>query len=301
MRFNVHGGHSLRCRGASGLLDETNEDRKVKNALISLLRSQGHTVYDCTDDVGSTQKQNLHNIVNKCNAHKVDLDISIHLNAGGGHGCEVYGYSNKMSGVGARVSANIASALGITNRGFKVRTNLYVLHKTNSPAILVECCFVDSATDKAHWNVDKCARAIAEGVTGKAITESAKPAPAPAPAPKPSTSSSNKISVDGVWGKGTNRRLQQWLGMRTVDGIISNQPVSAKKVLISIDPKGWEFETGGKGSPTISALQKRLGIGADGKLGPNTIKAIQRWVGATADGVAGPKTVRALQNKLNSL
>ena len=29
--YNVHGGHSLQCRGASGFLDEVNEDRKVKN------------------------------------------------------------------------------------------------------------------------------------------------------------------------------------------------------------------------------------------------------------------------------
>ena len=34
MKVNVHGGHSLRCRGASGLLDEVNEDRAVKNAYI---------------------------------------------------------------------------------------------------------------------------------------------------------------------------------------------------------------------------------------------------------------------------
>lgn len=28
--YNVHGGHSLVCRGASELLDEVNEDRKDK-------------------------------------------------------------------------------------------------------------------------------------------------------------------------------------------------------------------------------------------------------------------------------
>ena len=43
--YNVHAGHSLVCRGASGLLDEVNEDRKVKNKVIELLRKEGHTVY----------------------------------------------------------------------------------------------------------------------------------------------------------------------------------------------------------------------------------------------------------------
>ena len=46
--YNVHGGHSLQCRGASGFLDEVNEDRKVKNKVIELLRAAGNTVYDCT-------------------------------------------------------------------------------------------------------------------------------------------------------------------------------------------------------------------------------------------------------------
>ena len=37
MNFNIHGGHSLKCRGASGLLDEVNEDRKVKIHILYLL------------------------------------------------------------------------------------------------------------------------------------------------------------------------------------------------------------------------------------------------------------------------
>lgn len=167
--YNVHGGHSLICRGASGLLDEVNEDRKVKNKVIELLRAEGHTVYDCTDDSGRTQGQNLSAIVRKCNAHKVDLDVSIHLNAGGGTGVEVENYNSNTAAISNRICANISSALGIRNRGTKYMTDLYVLRNTNSPAILIECCFVDNATDKAAWNVDKCAKAIVEGILNKSI------------------------------------------------------------------------------------------------------------------------------------
>lgn len=39
--YNVHGGHSLICRGASGLLEEVNEDRAVKNKVIEYLRKAG--------------------------------------------------------------------------------------------------------------------------------------------------------------------------------------------------------------------------------------------------------------------
>lgn len=171
MRINVHGGHSLKCRGASGYLDEVNEDRKVKNRVIEMLRANGHTVYDCTDDNGASQKANLRAIVNKCNSHSVDLDVSIHLNAGGGTGTEVYVYSNKSKAKdeATRIAEKVSNTLGIRNRGVKTKTNLYVLRRTNSPALLVECCFVDNAKDKAHWNAEKCAKAIVEGILNKSV------------------------------------------------------------------------------------------------------------------------------------
>lgn len=174
MRINVHGGHSLKCRGASGYLDEVNEDRKVKNRVIELLRANGHTVYDCTDDNSTSQNANLRAIVNKCNSHSVDLDVSIHLNAGGGTGTEVYVYNNssKAKDEATRIAEKISNTLGIRNRGVKTSTQLYVLRKTKSPALLIECCFVDNATDKAHWNVEKCAKAIVEGILNKSVETS---------------------------------------------------------------------------------------------------------------------------------
>ncbi len=192
MNFNIHGGHSLKCRGASGLLDEVNEDRAVKNKVIALLRNEGHTVYDCTDDNGKDQNSNLKAIVSKCNDHKVDLDVSIHLNAGGGTGTEVYIYSDnsKSKDEAERIAKNISNTLGIRNRGVKVSKNLYVLRKTNSPALLIECCFVDNATDKAHWNADKCAKAIVEGILNKSVNEHVE-----TPTPKPQTNTSSALGT----------------------------------------------------------------------------------------------------------
>ena len=189
MIINVHGGHSLKCRGATGLLDEVNEDRAVKNRVIELLRANGHTVYDCTDDVGKTQNANLRNIVRKCNDHKVDLDVSIHLNAGGGTGTEVYVYSDnsKAKDEAERIVKNISNTLGIRNRGVKTSTKLYVLRKTNSPALLVECCFVDNAIDKVKWNADKCAKAIVEGILNKSVNEH--------PTPKPQSNASSTLGT----------------------------------------------------------------------------------------------------------
>ena len=184
--YNVHGGHSLVCRGASGYLDEVNEDRKVKNRVISALQSAGHTVYDCTDDAGKTQGRNLASIVAKCNAHAVDLDVSIHLNAGGGTGVEVWCYDEKTKDIAAAICQNVSAALGIPNRGVKYSKSLYVLRKTSGRAILVECCFVDNQNDASHWDADKCGDAIASAIAGKAVAGTTASASTPTPAPAPS-------------------------------------------------------------------------------------------------------------------
>lgn len=185
MKFNVHGGHNSHVTGASKYLNELTEDRKVKNEVIRLLKAEGHTVYDCTDDSGTTQNANLSNIVKKCNAHSVDLDISIHLNAGGGTGVEAYIYPGSSSKDEAtRICSKVASALGIKNRGVKDGSNLYVVRSTNAPAVLVECCFVDSTTDRDHWDANKCAKAIVEGILNKTVSSGST-------ASKPSTSTSS--------------------------------------------------------------------------------------------------------------
>ncbi len=186
--YNVHGGHNFIVPGAKGLLDETAEDRKVTARVISALRAAGHTVYDCTDDSGRTQGQNLANIVAKCNAHPVDLNISNHLNAGGGTGIEVWCYDEKTKDIAVAICQNVSAALGIPNRGVKYSKNLYVLRKTAGSAILVECCFVDNQNDASHWNADKCGDAIASAIAGKTVagTTSAGSATAPTPTPAPS-------------------------------------------------------------------------------------------------------------------
>ena len=176
--YNIHAGHSMICRGAVGVLDEVTEDRKVKNTVVELLRAAGHTVYDCTDDSGRTAGENLSAIVAKCNTHTVDLDVSIHLNAGKNDtagdgrtgGVEVWGYDNGTKDVGTRICAEIAAALGITNRGFKTNQGYYVLKHTKAPAIIIECCFVDDKDDADRWNAEKCAQAIVKGITGSMAT-----------------------------------------------------------------------------------------------------------------------------------
>lgn len=178
--YNVHAGHCPQGQGASGavgILQESVEDRAVKNEVIRLLRAEGHTVYDCTCDENTTKQGCLNKIVAKCNQHSVDLDISLHLNSGrndyGGDGStggvEVWNYDTGTQEISDRICEAIATELGIHNRRTKYDKDLFVLANTKSKALLVECCFVDDADDAKVWDAKRCAEAIAEGILNKKI------------------------------------------------------------------------------------------------------------------------------------
>ena len=173
--YNVHAGHCPQGQGASGavgILQESVEDRIVKNEVIRLLRAEGNTVYDCTCDENTTASGCLSKVVAKCNQHSVDLDISIHLNSGrndyGGDGStggvEVWNYDTGTQEISNRICEAIAAELGIHNRRTKYSKSLYVLANTKSRALLIECCFVDDADDAKVWDAKRCAKAIVRGI-----------------------------------------------------------------------------------------------------------------------------------------
>lgn len=314
--YNVHGGHNRIVPGASALLDEVTEDRKVKDGVISRLRSLGHAAYDCTDDNGRTQGANLANIVAKCNKHTVDVDVSAHLNSGredleGDNktgGVEVLIYSEAMKYIAKAVADAIAEEFGYALRsdgttpagfaGVKIKKSLYVLKHTKNKAMLVECCFVDDADDAKVWDADRCADAIVKGLTGKTVSSGSSASKPAASKPVTSSGSSGKIEVDGWWGVKTTMLLQQIFGT-PVDGIVSNQDPAQKKYLLRADSKAWDFAGQGNGSDLIGAMQKKVGVKDDGFMGPKTIKAWQKYLGVSVDGKMGEKTVKALQKWAN--
>lgn len=97
-----------------------------------------------------------------------DLFVSIHTNAGGGDGSEVFCY--KLGSIEERLGKlilNYIVNMGVNNsRGVK-QANFYVLSKTYCPAILVETAFIDSvdftAIDEEHEK-EAMATAIAKGI-----------------------------------------------------------------------------------------------------------------------------------------
>lgn len=188
--YNVHAGHCPQGQGASGavgILQESIEDRIVKNEVIRLLRAEGNTAYDCTCDENTTKTGCLNKIIAKCNAHSVDGDYSIHLNSGRNDyhgdtktgGVEVIIYDTGMREIAERIAKSIAEEFGYTMRsdstspcpGVKINKSLRVLKDTKAPATLIECCFVDDADDAKVWDAKRCAKAIVRGILNKEISE----------------------------------------------------------------------------------------------------------------------------------
>lgn len=152
MRIAIAGGHSANARGASGFIDEYDCDRAFVAQLIPAFESQGWYVTDCSNDADSVNGE----LAEECriaNASGADLFIAVHFNAGGGTGTEVWHYPYSIAETCAReVSRELASALGLPNRGAKSTTGLYVLNRTEMPAILIEVCFVDTEQDADAWH-----------------------------------------------------------------------------------------------------------------------------------------------------
>ena len=175
MKIGVNCGHTISGTtgsGALGYLNESNETRNIGYKVIEKLKSLGHTVVDCTNDKATSVNDNLKKIVKMANAQKLDLLISIHLNAGGGRGCECYTYGGKKLDEAVNICSQLES-LGFKNRGVKDGSQLYVLKKTTAKAILIEVCFVDNEEDAKLYNkigTSKIADAICNAIVDDDVT-----------------------------------------------------------------------------------------------------------------------------------
>ena len=92
--------------------------------------------------------------VKECNAYAPDLAVSIHNNAGKGDGGEVFYHHG--GGKGKTLAENILAEMvkvGQNSRGIKTRVNSQgkdyyaFIRNTSCPAVIVECAFVDNASD----------------------------------------------------------------------------------------------------------------------------------------------------------
>lgn len=102
--------------------------------------------------IGSSNSESLRLRVNDANAWGADYFISLHTNASelsAASGIEAFAYSEPSAAfdLGEDILTRLAQTTGLKNRGMKVRTNLYVLRRTQMPAVLVELGFITNSRD----------------------------------------------------------------------------------------------------------------------------------------------------------
>ncbi|HLO86407.1 MAG TPA: N-acetylmuramoyl-L-alanine amidase [Nostocaceae cyanobacterium] len=327
MKFGIDIGHNCPPdTGAKGIKSEDVLTTDVGNRLISKLQALGHQVVRCKPDQAGSVSQSLGRRCDTANRNKVDTYVSIHFNAfnGQANGTEVFAIGDAGRKIARPVLEEIIK-LGFFNRGVKNGSHLYVLRNTNMPAILIECCFIDSAKDMKLFDAEDMANAIVKGLTGKQPTSQPTPQPTQQPTQQPSkavetvpdeednkditilrlqqslnrlkiTDKNNKPLVeDGFKGPATTSATEKFQKIAGVlaSGIASQSTwnainqILAKRVLRVNHPAG----------PVVKYLQYRIGVDADGVFGPQTeaaVKKFQQQNNLTADGIVGPATWQKL-------
>lgn len=177
MKIAIDLGHGVgQDRGAVGVIAEETIINTVGALIISKLKDLGHGVIEIRPIGDLTVGQSLSARVQKADSNNVDLFVSLHANAGGGVGTEVFTYNAKEVPEARTVLNNLVT-LGFTNRGIKDGSKLYVVRNPSATAMLIEVCFVDTQSDVDLYNsigAEGIANAIVSGLTGQVISNSSK-------------------------------------------------------------------------------------------------------------------------------
>ena len=171
-------GHNVKYNtgAAYGIYKEDYLTKVVGEKVINKLRSMGYHVIETLPQTATSSTDALKQRTDFAKLNGADIFVSIHFNAGGGQGTEVfYGSEGNSKSIATNIVNNISS-LGFKNRGIKYgeyitnqQSGLYVLNQTDVPAVLVEGFFIDSSDvnkfiDMGPSAYDKIADAIVNGL-----------------------------------------------------------------------------------------------------------------------------------------
>lgn len=145
--------------------------------------------------------QDFYNSPGNANSWGAAVFVSLHTNAGGGHGIETLTTgSTQGSALASHQLSGLLSKVPYQTRGVKVRTNLHVLNATNMPATLQEAVFHDCAVGSGYAGHPPSESAFLRSVSGRDLIAagtasgvcgyfgkscSATPPPPPPPPPPP--------------------------------------------------------------------------------------------------------------------
>lgn len=211
----ISAGHGGSDSGAVGNgFKEKDLNLSIAMACGNYLKSKGvevqmSRVKDEDDDLNQEARES--------NAFGPDLTVSIHNNAGGGDGVEAW-YSI-VGGLGKTCAENILAEvvkIGQNSRGAKTRKgsngrDYYgFIRQTKAPAVIVECAFIDNATDIQIINTEPkrvvMGEAIAKGILKTLGISDSAPMTTPAPTTK-SIEEVAKEVIAGKYGNGEARKI----------------------------------------------------------------------------------------------
>lgn len=261
--------------------------REVGREVIKKLQSMGHTVLDCTKETSYSISESLSYRVNKANENNAELFISIHFNAGGGTGTEIYTYNGRKLKESQNILENMKK-LGFRSRGIKDGSWIYVVRRTKCPAMLIEVCFLDNKSDMDMYRSlgkTKIAEAIVKGLELEDLN-----------------SQKDIIQSDPIPEYRKNNmvlRFQKQLNIQFNAKLVEDGILGPKTLAALVNVK-----KGAKGEITKiiqEILQKKgynLGsAGVDGVFGQiteNVVKAFQKRRNLVSDGIVGINTWKAL-------
>ena len=284
MKISVCIGHGKSQSGQydSGAVASGYQEFKLARAIGKYLK-QELSKYNCTVDlINYDGDKNLAERIKYVNSKGYDLNMELHLNAGGGTGPEVYYKHNSKQGkaLATAISKSIATNLGLKDRGAKTKLvsgqdYFGCVREIKCMTFLVETVFIDTKGDRDKViyasGQEQCAKAIATAVAkyyGLGRKETPKPAPTPAPSPKPTPSpkkSNTEIAkevIQGKWGNGAERKKRlEDAGydyaavQKEVERLLAKQKKPAKK---SVDEVAREVIAGkwGNGAKRVYNLTK---------------------------------------------
>ena len=209
--------------------------------------------------------------VNMANSFGADLALDIHFNAGGGDGAEVW--CSHVGGTGEVLAKNILKRfeeIGQNSRGVKTRLNesgqdyFGFIRMTKMPAVIVECGFIDNATDRKLFDtpaeLKKMGVAIAKGVLDTITQETDK-----------KRSEAKSEALTGYYGTFPTLPSRGYFKM-------GDQGLMVRRLQAFLN---WSIE---------------VGIEKDGIIGAATIEAVRKFqeeTGLKKDGFFGKKCLAA--------
>ncbi len=156
-KLAIYAGHGGSDSGAIyGDRREKDYTLEISNGVSEILKSAG---FEVVNNRTTDTNRNINNDAKLANKSGVDGVIEFHFNAGGGTGTETYCsvVGNESRKLATAIQSRIVS-LGFKDRGVKTKTDgdgrdyFGIIRMTNTPAVVVETCFIDNNSDMNLYN-----------------------------------------------------------------------------------------------------------------------------------------------------